>query len=182
MTLCTYPGQVVCKPGWPDRANLRSMGDCVIWAVTWKLQKYSTFFGYFIPWLIFCTNCGKKWVGLHFGWFFTNSSGHPVWSSSFCLVFKEYGSTVKEGHQSLTDLQDWFFCKSNLGADWGSRHPSDRLDGEKMQMSRIGVESRVTRLGELSPFGPLLTLGSFIKFTLIAQMFWLHFSMVKVEH
>jgi hypothetical protein len=26
------------------------LGDCLLWALTWKLQKYPTNLGYFVPW------------------------------------------------------------------------------------------------------------------------------------
>jgi hypothetical protein len=40
--------------------------------------KVAQIFGYFIPRLKFCNSFDKKWVGLHFGRFFPNSSGHPA--------------------------------------------------------------------------------------------------------
>jgi hypothetical protein len=30
-----------------------------------------------------CINFNKKWFGLHFGWFFTASCGHPGWLQRF---------------------------------------------------------------------------------------------------
>jgi hypothetical protein len=44
----------------PDGANLRPMGHSLLWAVAWKLQKYPTYFGYFIPWISFYKNFDKK--------------------------------------------------------------------------------------------------------------------------
>jgi hypothetical protein len=44
------------------------------------------------------------------------------------------------------------------------------------------VVNKVTRLVELSPIKSLFPLVTFIKFALIAQIFWLHFSTVKVAH
>jgi hypothetical protein len=85
--------------GWPDWAHFRFMGrlftlgsflkitevdhifgrifaylgDCLLWAVFWKITEAAHC--YFFPCTCrFCINFDKKWVGLHFGRFFTNSS------------------------------------------------------------------------------------------------------------
>jgi hypothetical protein len=50
------------------------LGDCSHWAGFWKLQKEPKFWGYIFQ---LCINYNDKWVGLHFGLFFSTSSGHP---------------------------------------------------------------------------------------------------------
>jgi hypothetical protein len=44
--------------------------------LTYKLQKQTTFLGYFIPRLSLCINLAIKWVGLHFG----RSFHKHIWS------------------------------------------------------------------------------------------------------
>jgi hypothetical protein len=41
-------------------------------------------------------------------------------------------------------------------------------------------QTRVTRLGEFSPIARLFSLGSFMKHTVAAHIFWLLFSKAKV--
>jgi hypothetical protein len=54
------------KAGWPYSANFRRMVECLFLAFL-KINKSSTFFGYFFPQLRVHM---QKWVGLHFGRFF----------------------------------------------------------------------------------------------------------------
>jgi hypothetical protein len=54
------------------------MCGCLLWAVSKKKLEIAHNF-----WLLFTKvkmmyNFHKKWFGLHFGRFFTSSSGHPV--------------------------------------------------------------------------------------------------------
>jgi hypothetical protein len=61
------------KAGGPDWKNFRPLGDCFLLGS----YKCNPLFGYFFPpWRLRIKKC-HKWVGLHFGRFFTNSSGHP---------------------------------------------------------------------------------------------------------
>jgi hypothetical protein len=69
------------RSGWPDWANLRPTGDCLLRAVTWIPHFWACTLFYFhstsILRLSIWINFDKIWVGLHFVRFFTNSSGHP---------------------------------------------------------------------------------------------------------
>jgi hypothetical protein len=55
------------RAGWPDWSNFRPMGGCLLWAVTWKLEKQPTFLGHFIQLLSLCYNFFKIGFGLYFG-------------------------------------------------------------------------------------------------------------------
>jgi hypothetical protein len=46
------------------------MGHWLLWAASWKWQKYPTYLGCCILWISFSINFDKKSVGLHFGRFF----------------------------------------------------------------------------------------------------------------
>jgi hypothetical protein len=53
------------------------IGDCLLWAVFQKLQKYlEPFFGYFLK-LKSNIKCGENGLGYILGDSFKNSSGHP---------------------------------------------------------------------------------------------------------
>jgi hypothetical protein len=55
------------QAGWPDWAIFRPLGDCLqLWAFFWKLKKLHKVLGFFSPWLRFCNNFDKKWVGQFF--------------------------------------------------------------------------------------------------------------------
>jgi hypothetical protein len=55
------------------------MGDCLHRAVFFaKLTELAHIFGLLFPQLRLSIKIDKKWVGPHFGRFFTNSSGHPA--------------------------------------------------------------------------------------------------------
>jgi hypothetical protein len=58
------------------------LGDCLIWTVSWKLQKLPTFLGHSFPQLKLRINISKKGLGYILGDFFTNSSGHPGLAAS----------------------------------------------------------------------------------------------------
>jgi hypothetical protein len=74
--------------GWPDWANIRPIGDCLLWTVTWKL-------------LQFCCYCWgtliltkKNGFGLILGYILGNFFPKLIWSPrhrgsflSFCLSF-----------------------------------------------------------------------------------------------
>jgi hypothetical protein len=47
------------RPGWPDWPNFRQLGDCLLGAVFWKLQKWRKFLDYFFPWYHSCINFDK---------------------------------------------------------------------------------------------------------------------------
>jgi hypothetical protein len=82
--------------GWPDWANIRLMGDCLLWAIFLKNCRSSPHFGatffYGKSYVIILT---KKWVGLHFRWFFSRTHlvtlrratgsnlGSFLWSASY---------------------------------------------------------------------------------------------------
>jgi hypothetical protein len=90
--LCMYG-----RPGWPDVANFRLLGDCLLGAVFWKLQKYrswTTFFHGINNVLILANN----WLGD----FFKNSSVHPD------------GSDIGEANFDKGS----FFCVERLGSAW----------------------------------------------------------------
>jgi hypothetical protein len=65
---------------WPEWANFRSMGDCLLSAVFFQNYRSSQNFWATVFQSIdnMCIHFVKIWVGLHFGPFFTNSSGRPV--------------------------------------------------------------------------------------------------------
>jgi hypothetical protein len=63
-------------PGRPDWANFRLLGDFLLWAVFFKLQKWHKFLGFFFHGesnVLFFT---KNGLGYILGDFPTNSSGH----------------------------------------------------------------------------------------------------------
>jgi hypothetical protein len=53
-------------PGWPDWANFRLFGDCLLWAVLLKMTKVAKILGYFIYGKIDINALGY----IHFGWLF----------------------------------------------------------------------------------------------------------------
>jgi hypothetical protein len=73
--------------GWPDWAKVRPMGDCLLWAVIWKL---------YIQWLSLWINLEwKNGLGYILGDFFTNSSGHPGLRSNVELLVAECQNVEK---------------------------------------------------------------------------------------
>jgi hypothetical protein len=67
--------------------NFRSMGDCLLWAVAWKLQR-PTFLGHFVQWLSLSNTFDGKWVGLHFGRIFHKLIWSPCFRDRFVLSSK----------------------------------------------------------------------------------------------
>jgi hypothetical protein len=61
--------------GWPDSANFRLLGDCLLLKITISSKDL----GYFFQGKSYiCIKFDKKWLGPHSGrCFFTNSAGHP---------------------------------------------------------------------------------------------------------
>jgi hypothetical protein len=60
------------KPGWPEWAYFRPLGNYFPWAVFWKSQKEPKFSGYFYS---TCINFDENGFDYNKGDFFTNSSG-----------------------------------------------------------------------------------------------------------
>jgi hypothetical protein len=55
------------------------VGNCLLQAVNWKLQKYRTYLGYLLYSMDkYRHKFWQKWIGPPFGRFFPNSSGHPA--------------------------------------------------------------------------------------------------------
>jgi hypothetical protein len=67
--------------GWPDCANFRLLGDCYLWPVYWKLQKYRKFYDHVFPQYQLCLKFDKNLFGLHFGQLFRNLIWSPCWQS-----------------------------------------------------------------------------------------------------
>jgi hypothetical protein len=61
---------------WPDSWNFRPLGACLL-----CMGSFLGGLSYFFQW----KRLGIGRVGLHFGWFFTDSSGHPDQSDRFVL-------------------------------------------------------------------------------------------------
>jgi hypothetical protein len=57
------------RSGWPDLANFRLLGDCFLWVV-FVVQIFGLFFSHEKELFI---NFYRKWVGLHFGRFFSQT-------------------------------------------------------------------------------------------------------------
>jgi hypothetical protein len=80
-----------CQTGWPDWANFRTLGDCLLWAFF-----YPTHVGSSCLQLRLIINFGKKFIGQILCDFYTKSSGHtvakpiPNWSSQSWLQFPEH--------------------------------------------------------------------------------------------
>jgi hypothetical protein len=68
------------------------LGDCLLWAVFWKLQKNPTYLGYISPRLSWCINFYKKWVGLHFGRFCHKLLWSPCPQPSKCSAKRSIAS------------------------------------------------------------------------------------------
>jgi hypothetical protein len=88
------------------------LGEIVylLWAVTWKLRKYPTHLGYFIPWLSSNINLAKKLLGLHFGRLFHILNWSPCLHNKCFFVVCTTPSVVRhENHllfkQPLNHLQ-----------------------------------------------------------------------------
>jgi hypothetical protein len=64
------------KPGWPDWAIFRLLGDCLLWTVSLKMTKVTQFFWATLSTLEVIYLSWQKWAGLHFGRFFYK----PIWS------------------------------------------------------------------------------------------------------
>jgi hypothetical protein len=65
------------------------------------LFKVAQIFSVLFPWKKLCINFDKKWFGLPFGQFFTNSSGHP-------------GSPPWLRQRRLVVFDDWFLSQSTF--------------------------------------------------------------------
>jgi hypothetical protein len=80
------PGSVevdykVCSPGWPNWANIRLLGDCLLWADFLKIKK-APISGYLFHAknnVLFFT---KKLTGLNFGQFFQTFRVTPIATES----------------------------------------------------------------------------------------------------
>jgi hypothetical protein len=74
----TYGNKILLRPVRPDWANFCPMGDCLLWEVNWKSQKWPTFLCYTFPKYRLCIYFDKKCAGpTILGAFFTNESGRP---------------------------------------------------------------------------------------------------------
>jgi hypothetical protein len=79
--LCDVAWQLQ-EPGQGDQ--IRTMGDCLLLAVTWKLQ-YPTYLGYFIPWKSLRMNFNEKWVGYKLKNIFWRKMGWAI----FWVIFSQ---------------------------------------------------------------------------------------------
>jgi hypothetical protein len=86
------------SPGWPDWANFRLLGDSILWAVVWILQKWRTFLGYFFHGTGYVIILTKIWLGYILGVFFINASGHPVTGNENVLLAAK---VVKQSEELL---------------------------------------------------------------------------------
>jgi hypothetical protein len=74
--------------GWPDWANFRLLGNCLLWAIFKKFQTSPKILCCGFPRYKSCSI-----FDLEMGWatfwatFFTNSSGHPAADNDWALVF-----------------------------------------------------------------------------------------------
>jgi hypothetical protein len=74
------------------------MGDCLLWVIIRKLQKYyKCTYGLLFRLKKLCVNLNKNWVGLHFGRFF-----HIIHLVTLMATFEKY--FVKRVHQHHTDM------------------------------------------------------------------------------
>jgi hypothetical protein len=72
--------QYTLQAGWPDWANFRLLGDCLLWVVFVKIAEIAQLIGqlfytvkvvhYFLQKVVWATFWATFWA--------TNSSGHPV--------------------------------------------------------------------------------------------------------
>jgi hypothetical protein len=67
------------RAGWPDWANFRPLGDCLLWAVFFHLQKYLIYFPRWSSWI----NIDQKWIGQNFGLLFHKLIWSPWLRSEF---------------------------------------------------------------------------------------------------
>jgi hypothetical protein len=73
------------------------MGDCLHRKIAWKIHKYPTFLGFFIPRLSSCIDFDKNGFGYILGDFFTNISGHSdaiYFLLSACSVGAHQGDQI----------------------------------------------------------------------------------------
>jgi hypothetical protein len=71
------------ESGWPDWANFRPMGDCLLLAVPLKSKMYPTCLGYYILWIGVSIYIFWQKNGLQLGWFFHKL----IWSPWVWLTF-----------------------------------------------------------------------------------------------
>jgi hypothetical protein len=61
---------ITSVPGWPDWANFRLLGNCLLWAVILKIIEVGQNLSHFFPQEQLYINFDKRSAGLDFGWFF----------------------------------------------------------------------------------------------------------------
>jgi hypothetical protein len=88
-----------------------------------KITEVVQIFGLLFSMVRFCINFDKKWVGLHLGDFFSNSSGHPT-SQPKKLTLVQKHSFVPDMIQTLLTYQSrgTSLCDVLPGTDIIKRH------------------------------------------------------------
>jgi hypothetical protein len=100
------------SPGWPDWATYRQLGDCVLWAVYYKLQKQPKLLGYFFAWKTFCVNLDKKWIGrlIWSPWMSRRSGALPIFIRG---IPQNWQHKEVDGEHSLAE-NSWRSVERNL--------------------------------------------------------------------
>jgi hypothetical protein len=80
------------RSGWPDWANFRPVGNCLLRVASLKLHKKTKCWGNFRPRKKLWINFDKNGLGYILGGFFADSSGHPVIASQI-LSYAMWRST-----------------------------------------------------------------------------------------
>jgi hypothetical protein len=89
------------------------VGDCFLWAVFRKLQKYYKHFWLLFPRIRLCIYCDKKLLGYILGEFFANSSGHHagIHLVAFSLEAKKLRNSSQTVSGRLNPCEKkTFFC------------------------------------------------------------------------
>jgi hypothetical protein len=102
----SYVGTLV--PGWPDGAHFLLLDDCLLWAVLWLWRKKTKIWPIFFHFLGYVhSNFGKKWVGIHFGRYFSKLIWSPylaitstqLYISTQCLYAHTYQRDIDTKHK-----------------------------------------------------------------------------------
>jgi hypothetical protein len=60
----SFPSLSACQPGWPDWANFRRLGDCLVWKLFMQVSEVISIFGVtFFHGLTVCINFDKNRFG-----------------------------------------------------------------------------------------------------------------------
>jgi hypothetical protein len=118
-------------PGWPDWVNFSFLGDCLLREVFWKSLKELKFLYFFFSRAKVAYYFGQKMASLHFGRFFTNSSGHPVPVRIKTVIFSAFfTSSIEERLHVL---------RSNHTSPY-SKFSNNKMSTDKMSTVKMSTD------------------------------------------